>query len=115
MNFSQIPPPIIYPMKIAGITKLCPPALLYLVVSLIAIVLIAIQNYGNSNIFCVGHLSCNVSSTVLIMVLQLLYVLFWTWVLNLICRAGVPAVSWILVLFPLILFFVLLLAMFFVL
>jgi hypothetical protein len=36
-----------------------------------------------------------------------LYILFWTWILNLMCRTGYASISWFLVVFPLVLFFVL--------
>jgi hypothetical protein len=94
-------------MAIAGLKKLCPPALLYLVISLAAILIMAFQNYGNEQLYCLGQYSCNVSSVYLIFILKFIYVIFWTWILNLICRAGAPVISWLLVLFPLLLFFVL--------
>jgi hypothetical protein len=34
-----------------------------------------------------------------------LYIIFWTWILNLICKSGASVVSWVLVLFPIILMF----------
>jgi hypothetical protein len=37
---------------------------------------------------------------------ELLYIFFWTWVLNLICKDGHTTISWLLVLFPFILLFV---------
>lgn len=97
-------------MAITGLKNLCTPASIYLVISLIAILIMAVQNYlnGSTNVYCLGSYSCVVSSTVLIFVIKLIYVVFWTWILNLICRAGAPALSWLLVLFPFLLFFVLL-------
>jgi hypothetical protein len=94
-------------MKVAGLRKLCPPALLYLVISLIAIFVMSLQNYTNEKVYCLGYYSCDVSSVFLIFVIKIIYVIFWTWILNLICRSGLPIVSWLLVLFPFILFFLL--------
>ena len=94
-------------MAIVGFKNLCPPALLYLVISLIMVFIIAFYNYGNEHLYCVGYYSCPVSSIYLIFVLKLIYIIFWTWILNLICKAGVPIISWLLVLAPLLLFFVL--------
>jgi len=94
-------------MPVAGLKNLCQPALLYLVISLVAIFVMALQNYTNEKVYCLGYYSCNVPSVYLIFIVKIIYVLFWTWVLNLICRSGAPIVSWLLVLFPLILFFVL--------
>jgi len=95
-------------MSFAGLRKLCTPAYIYLVISVIFIIIAAIQNYGNINVYCLGSYSCNVSSTFLIFVIKLLYVLFWTWILNLICKAGHSNVSWFLLLLPVIIFFILL-------
>jgi hypothetical protein len=94
-------------MAIVGLKNLCTPSYVYLVVSLIALVVIAVQNFGNTDRYCVGHYSCQVSSTILIFIIKLLYILFWTWVLNLICNAGYSGISWFLVLLPLIVFFLL--------
>ena len=68
----------------------------------------AIQNYGNTDLYCLGMYSCNVTSIGIIFAIKVIYVLFWTWVLNIICRGGYERVSWFLVLFPYILFFLLL-------
>ena len=94
-------------MAIAGLKNLCPPASIYLVISLIAILAMAIQNFTNENVYCLGYYSCNVTSVYIIFIVKLVYVIFWTWVLNLICRSGMSVISWLLILFPLILFFVL--------
>jgi hypothetical protein len=93
---------------VPGIKNLCTPAFVYLIISVISIIAMAIQNYGNSDLYCLGLYSCNVTSIGIIFVFKVLYVLFWTWVLNIICRGGYPGVSWFLVLFPYILLFVLL-------
>jgi hypothetical protein len=41
-----------------------------------------------------------------------MYVLLWTWILNLICKAGVPGLSWFLLLLPFLLMFVMIGMMF---
>jgi hypothetical protein len=94
-------------MAIKGLKNLCPPALFYLVISLAALVIMAFMNYGNERVYCIGYYSCDVSSVYLIFILKLIYIIFWTWVLNLICDAGASVISWLLVLLPIILFFVL--------
>jgi hypothetical protein len=94
-------------MSFTGLRKLCTPAYVYLVISFIFIIIAAIQNYGNVNVYCLGSYSCDVSSTFLIFIIKLLYVLFWTWILNLICRAGYSGVSWFLLLLPILLVFIL--------
>ena len=96
-------------MAIAGLRNLCTPSYVYLVISMVALVIMILQNLGSINTYCVGSYSCQVSSTFLIFIIKTLYILFWTWILNLICRAGAPHIAWFLVLLPFILFFVLVL------
>ena len=87
--------------------ELCSPAAVYFVISILGLVMILFQNLGNSNSYHVGNFSCRVPSTMLIFIIKLIYILFWTWVLNLICKDGHTGVSWLLVLLPWILLFVL--------
>ena len=93
--------------KVASLRNLCSPALFYLVISLSALLVMFLQNSTNEKVYCLGYYSCDVPSVFLIFVVKILYILFWTWVLNLICRDGYPIVSWVLVLLPIVLFFVL--------
>ena len=86
---------------------LCKPATVYLAVSVVVLVAIAYQNMGLSNMYCMGDFSCYVPSTVAVIFSEALYILFWTWILNLMCRTGYASISWFLVVFPLVLFFVL--------
>ena len=85
---------------------LCTPAMIYFVISIISLVMILFQNLGNSDSYCVGSFSCRVPNTTLVFIVQLIYVLFWTYVLNLICKDGHTTLSWLLVLLPWILLFV---------
>jgi len=94
-------------MAVVGFKNLCAPAMFYLVISAISLITIAFFNFGNENVYCVGYYSCPVTSIYLIFLVKIIYVIFWTWVLNLICRAGAPVVSWLLVLFPILLGFLL--------
>lgn len=93
-------------MAVAGLRNLCTPSYVYLVISLIALVVILYQNIGNIDQYCIGTMTCSVSSTALVFIIKLLYILFWTWVLNIICRAGAPGVAWFILLLPIILMFV---------
>ena len=90
------------------IKKLCTPAYVYLVISVIAIVLMMFQNCGNVDMYCLGNYECEVPSTALIFLIKFIYVAFWTFILDSVCKAGHKQFSWFLVLFPFILFFVLL-------
>jgi hypothetical protein len=95
-------------MAIAGLKNLCTPSYVYLVISVIVLIFMGFQNIGSENVYCLGTYSCDVYSTTLVFVIKILYILFWTWVLNLICRAGAPSIAWFLVLLPFILFFIIL-------
>lgn len=87
--------------------NLCTPALLYLGLSLIALFFIVYQNLGNTNVYCMGDFECYTPSTTAVIISQILYTLFWTWILNLICKDGHKRISWFIVLFPIVLLFVL--------
>ena len=82
------------------------PAFLYLFISVLAFIVIALQNFGNTNKFCLGDYSCNVPNTFIIFIFNAIYILFWTFVLNTLCKAGYKEISWFLVLFPIIMIFV---------
>ena len=86
--------------------KLCTPAFLYFVISMITVVIVLFQNLGNSNSYNVGSFSCRVPNTFVIFIVKFIYIIFWTYVLNLICKDGHVGLSWLLVLLPWILLFV---------
>lgn len=86
-----------------SVKSLCMPASLYLGLSVLALVLLLIQNMSNKHTLCVANYSCPVANVGIVLLMQMLYVLFWTWVLNLICKSGYKLVSWVLVLFPFVL------------
>jgi hypothetical protein len=86
--------------------ELCTPAMIYFVISMVALAMVLLQNLGNRNSYHVGSFSCRVPNTALVFIVKLVYILFWTWVLNLICKDGHTGISWLLVLLPWILLFV---------
>jgi hypothetical protein len=98
-------------MAMKGLRNLCTPAYVYLVISTIALIIMIFQNYGNVNTYCLGDYSCNVSSTAMIFIIKAIYILFWTWILNLMCSANATGVAWFLLLLPLIIMFILIGAM----
>lgn len=79
---------------------------------MIALFVMAFQNIGNVNMYCLGSYSCSVTNTTTIFILKFFYILFWTWILNLICRAGAPEIAWFLILIPFILMFILIAVLF---
>ena len=89
-----------------SIKELCTPAMVYFVISMIGLFMVLFQNLGNTNSYHVGSFSCRVPNTAAVFIVKLIYVLFWTYVLNLICRDGHTSLSWLLILLPWILLFV---------
>lgn len=89
-----------------GLKNICNPAMLYLILSMFALFIMAVQNFQGDSTYCLGSYSCNVSSVSLIFLIKFIYIIFWTWLLNIICKSGFPIVSWILVLLPFILLFI---------
>ena len=85
--------------------KLCDPAKFYFVLATISYILILLQNIGERGRFTLGSYSCRHSNPVLLLIVQALYILFWTWLLNLICKVN-KGISWVIVLFPFLLYFI---------
>ena len=88
--------------------NLCTPAFFYLSVSVLILVLTAIQNLGNNDRYCLGVFECNVPNTFVIFVFKAIYILFWTFIFNVLCKSGYKTISWFLVLIPIVLLFVIL-------
>ena len=70
------------------------------------------QNYGLEKELCLGKFSCAVSNTAGILIGQLLYVIFWTFILNALCEAGYKKFAWFIILLPCILSLLLLVLLF---
>ena len=92
--------------KLSTTKNLCSPAFIYFTLSILGLIIIIFNNLKNKHIYSLGTFNANVPNTTLIFIIKLIYILFWTWILNLICRDGHTGVAWILVLFPFILLFV---------
>jgi hypothetical protein len=85
--------------------RLCAPALLYLGLSIIGIICSIFQNFGNKNIYKLASYSIKVPNNIFIFIVKIIYVLFWTWILNLMCKDGHSGIAWFLILIPFILLF----------
>ena len=85
--------------------QLCTPAYVYFIISVLAIAMSVVQNIGNSKKYSLGSFSCTVPSCMLIFVLKIVYIVFWTWILNLMCKDGHTGVAWFLVLIPFVILF----------
>tara|TARA_Y100000816_G_scaffold286247_1_gene267080 strand:- start:2648 stop:3037 length:390 start_codon:yes stop_codon:yes gene_type:complete len=80
---------------------MCEPAMLYLLVAMMGLMVLGIQNLThNDGSFCMGKYECDAVSKTTAFILQLFYILFWTWILNTLCKYGYKNVSWVIVLLP---------------
>ena len=86
--------------KIKG---LCSPAFIYFTMSML-LTFITIVNAIRTKKFKKFN-----ALLITLIVIKIVYVVFWTWVLNLICKSGHQNISWMLVLFPFIIMFLLML------
>lgn len=86
--------------------KICTPAFLYFVLSIIAFLMLGLQNVdGDDKKLCAGSYSCTVASKSVIFILHAIYIMFWTFVLDLLCKSGYSELSWFIVFLPFMLFF----------
>jgi hypothetical protein len=97
-------------MAITDLNKLCTPAQLYLFLTLLSLVIMVYENTGTyENTLCVGNYECyNTPSKMTLVFVKLIYIAFWTFVLNLMCNAGYKTFAWFLVLLPILAFILLL-------
>ena len=97
-------------MTLPDLNKLCTPAQLYLFITLFSLVIMVFQNGGTyENVLCMGNYKChNAPSKSILVFVKLIYISFWTFVLNMICKGGYKNFAWFLVLLPIILFMLLL-------
>ena len=87
-----------------SVKVLCKPAKLYLFLSLFLLLSMIIQNLGKNNVLCFGPLECYEVNKITLLLIKLLYIGFWTFILQMICKGGYTKISWALVLLPIILF-----------
>lgn len=99
-------------MSIVGLRNLCTPAVIYLAISMLLLVVMYIQNRNNVDVYCLGAYECDVTNVTAIFLVKFVYILFWTWILNLICSSGFTSISWLLLLMPIILSFLLIALLF---
>ena len=95
------------------LSKLCTPAYVYFILSIIFILYILVVNilFGDSSTYCFAGTSCSMASPILMFIFKILYVILWTYILNLLCKTGKfgTSISWFLIILP---FFVLIIALY---
>ena len=93
---------------LSNIKKLCTPAMIYFLISVSTLLIMIFSNWGNNKRFCMGEFECPVENLFLIYIIKLGYLLFITIVLDSLCKNGFSAISWFLVFFPLLFYFLVL-------
>lgn len=86
--------------------KMCTPATIYFVISLVGLIVLGLSNLDNNDKLCIGDYNCYVGNNTIVFVLNAIYILFWSFILDLMCKAGYSSLSWFVVLLPFILLFV---------
>ena len=87
--------------------SLCTPAQLYLGMSVLAVLTQCYQNIGNPNVFSCGLMKAQSPiNNAFYISFEILYVLGWTYLLNILCKKGHTKISWLLILLPLVAMFV---------
>ena len=85
--------------------SLCKPARFYLLISVFMYIFVILQNVSATDRFTLGTYSTPHSNPLMILVFNAVYIVLWTWMLNLICKIH-PGISWLIVLFPIVLLFI---------
>ena len=88
------------------IKKMWTPAIVYLLVSVFALLILVFSNLGNNSTLCIGEYDCPVDNVFVIFVIKALYIAFVTIILDSLCKNGWGAISWFLVFLPIFFFFV---------
>ena len=78
---------------------ICNPAVFYFTIAILGTIVMLIQNRGKPT-HCVGNVNCKVPNTYLTTTVNLLMIIFWTFVVNVICSYGFVKTAWVLVLLP---------------
>jgi hypothetical protein len=93
-------------MSIVGLRNLCSPAFVYLAISMIIVAIMYYQNYNNVDVYCLGSHQCDTLNIQMLFIVKILYIVFWTWILNIICSNGSTNIAWALVIVPFLLSFI---------
>ncbi len=86
--------------KSFDLRNMCTPATIYFVISLIGLILVGVNNLDNHDKLCVGDYNCYVGNNTTIFILNAIYILFWTFILDLMCKGGYSSLSWFVLLLP---------------
>ena len=83
------------------VQKLCQPAQVYFIISVVSFLAMLMQNCNDGSSYTVGTFSaespCHPAT---FFIMKAIYILAWTYGLNLLCKNGLKTVSWAIVLLP---------------
>jgi len=82
------------------IKELCTPAYIYLIISILAIVIAMFQNAGKTKSYTFCGYKMNVENTGLVFLFKGIIIVFWTIVLDSLCKNGFTQISWLLLALP---------------
>lgn len=88
--------------SLTNLNNLCTPAYLYFVISIVFLIITIVFLTTGSvdmNTFCLDE-KCTKPGVAFLIVSKFLFIIFWTWILNTICRSGYNNVAWFLFLLP---------------
>jgi hypothetical protein len=88
------------------VRSLCTPAFVFFVISIISVLVMMFENIQNTNTYCFGNVSCDVANTSMIFIVKILTIIAWTWLLDVLCGKGYEKLAWFILLFPYILFLI---------
>ena len=92
-----------------NLRKICTPAFIYLSLSLFIFIALGLQNLPEDDKkLCAGSFQCEVASKSVLFIINAIYILFWTFILDLLCKNGYSQLSWLIVILPFIMFFIIL-------
>jgi hypothetical protein len=86
--------------------NMCTPATLYFVISLVGLIILGLSNLENNDKLCIGDYNCFVGNNTTVFIVNAIYILFWTFILDIMCKAGYSSLSWFVFLLPFIIMFV---------
>lgn len=87
--------------------NLCPPAQIYLAISALTTMSMCFQNIDNPTVYACGLMKVKTPiHNMIYFAFKTLYIIVWTYLLNILCKKGMKKVSWLLLLLPYILMFI---------
>ena len=95
----------INPRSKFNLLNMCTPATIYFVISLIGLILVGVNNVDNNDKICIWNYNCYVGNNITVFIVNAIYILFWTFLLDLMCKNGYTSISWFVLLLPFLLSF----------